>query len=112
MMMNGVLTPNSELGHLELDGTDAELRASNSAREREGLSFEQWGHRLTHFLGHVERLFSPELFVLGGGVSRQHEEFFPYLRVETPLKPAELLNNAGIVGSALLAQQPSHWRAS
>ena len=95
--------PNTELGHLELDGTDAERRASNAAREREGLDFDAWAIRLTRFLSHVEKIFSPDLFLIGGGVSKQHEEFFPLINIQTPLKPAALLNNAGIVGAAYLA---------
>jgi polyphosphate glucokinase len=102
-LMDGRLVPNTELGHLELDGTDAEHRASNAAREREGLDFEAWAVRLTRFLGHVEKIFSPELFLIGGGVSKQHEEFFPMINITTPLKPAALFNNAGIVGAAYLA---------
>ena len=103
LISDGVLVPNAELGHLELDGVEAELRASNAAREREGLSFEAWGQRLTRYFGHLEMLFSPDLFVIGGGVSTEHAEFFHYIAVSTPIKPAELFNNAGIVGSALLA---------
>jgi polyphosphate glucokinase len=103
LISDGVLVPNAELGHVELGGTDAEKRTSNAAREREGLDFEAWGLRLTHYFSHLEMLFSPELFVIGGGVSTQHAEFFPFITVSTPLKPAELFNNAGIVGSALLA---------
>jgi len=102
-LMDGTLVPNTELGHLELDGTDAERRASNAVREREGLDFEAWAGRLTRFLGHVEKIFSPDLFLIGGGVSKQHEEFFPMINVTTPLKPAALFNNAGIVGAAYLA---------
>jgi polyphosphate glucokinase len=103
LISDGVLVPNAELGHLELDGAGAEHRASNAAREREGLSFEEWGQRLTRYFGHLEMLFSPDLFVIGGGVSTQHDEFFHHIAVSTPIKPAELFNNAGIVGSALLA---------
>lgn len=103
LISDGVLVPNAELGHLEIDGTDAELRASNAAREREGLSFEEWGQRLTRYLSHLEMLFSPDLFVIGGGISKDHDQFFPHIAIGTPLKPAQLLNNAGIVGSALLA---------
>jgi polyphosphate glucokinase len=105
LIHDGVLVPNAELGHLELDGTDAEHRASNAAREREGLSFEKWALRLTRYFSHLEKLFSPELFVVGGGVSKQHSEFFPLIAIDTPLLPATLLNNAGIVGSALCATQ-------
>jgi polyphosphate glucokinase len=103
IISEGVLVPNAELGHLELDGVDAESRASNSAREREGLSFEEWGGRLTRYFSHLEMLFSPDLFVVGGGVSKEHDEFFPHIHISTPIKPAQLLNNAGIVGSAVLA---------
>jgi polyphosphate glucokinase len=105
LIQDGVLIPNAELGHLELDGTDAEHRASNAAREREGLSFEQWAVRLTRYFSHLEKLFSPEMFVVGGGVSKQHSEFFPLIAIDTPIVPAALLNNAGIVGSALYATQ-------
>jgi polyphosphate glucokinase len=103
LISDGVLVPNAELGHLEVDGADAELGASNAAREREGLSFEQWGGRLTRYFSHLEMLFSPDLFVIGGGVSTEHDEFFPHIRIDTPIKPAVLFNNAGIVGSAVLA---------
>ena len=105
MISEGVLVPNTELGHLELDGEDAERRASSVAREREGLTFEQWGLRLTRYFAHLERLFSPDLFVIGGGISKQSDEFFPFIRIDTPMVPAALRNNAGIVGSALLAAQ-------
>lgn len=100
---DGVLIPNTELGHLELDGRDAESWAANSAREREGLSFEQWAARLTRYYRHVEFLFSPDLFVIGGGVSKLHGEFLPLIDVETPMVPAALRNNAGIMGAAALA---------
>lgn len=106
-IFDGQLIPNAELGHLEIDGTDAEHRASNAAREREGLSFEQWAVRLTRYFSHLEKLFSPELFVVGGGVSKQHSEFFPLITIDTPLQPATLLNNAGIVGGALFASTAS-----
>ena len=102
-LMDGVLVPNSELGLLEMEGQWAERSASNSAKERENLSFEVWSHRLTKFYRHVEDLFSPELFVIGGGISASHEEFFPLVDARTPLIPARFLNNAGIIGSALLA---------
>lgn len=100
---DGVLIPNTELGHLELDGDDAERWAANSAREREGLSFEQWAARLSRYYRHVEFLFSPDLFVIGGGVSKQHDEFVHLIDVETPIVPATLRNNAGIMGAASLA---------
>ena len=105
LIYNGVLVPNSELGHLELDGRDAETWAANSAREREQLSFADWAVRLTRYYGHLERLFSPDLFVIGGGVSKQHEEFMPLIGVRTPIVPAALRNNAGIIGAAALAAE-------
>jgi polyphosphate glucokinase len=105
-LMDGVLVPNSELGLLEIDGELAEKRAANSAREREGLSFEEWASRLTRFYTHVETLFAPELFVIGGGVSSSHEKFFPLIEAGAPLVPAHFLNNAGIIGSALWATKP------
>ena len=105
-IMDGVLVPNSELGLLEIDGELAEKRAANSARERENLSFDEWALRLTRFYTHVETLFSPEMFVVGGGVSSSHEKFFPLVKTNAPLVPARFLNNAGIIGSALLATAP------
>ena len=105
-IMDGVLVPNSELGLLEIDGELAEKRAANSARERENLSFDEWALRLTRFYTHVETLFSPEMFVVGGGVSSSHEAFFPLVKTNAPLVPARFLNNAGIIGSALLATTP------
>ena len=103
MIYNGVLIPNAELGHLEIDGHDAETQASNAAREREGLSFTQWAARLQRFYSHVEMLFSPDLFIVGGGVSKNHEDFLPLLKLNTPIVPATLLNKAGIMGAAALA---------
>jgi polyphosphate glucokinase len=103
VIYDGRIVPNTELGHLQLDGQDAEHRMSNLVRERDGLSFEQWGGRLTQYFSHLEKLFTPDLFVVGGGVSKQHAEFFPHIDISTALVPAELLNNAGIVGCALYA---------
>lgn len=103
-LYDGVLVPNTELGHLELDGKDAERRASYSAKERKGLSWEAWAQRLQRFYSHVEFLFSPELFVVGGGVSKSSEEFLPLLDLRTPIVPAVHRNNAGILGAAWLAR--------
>ena len=106
MIHDGVLVPNSELGHLEIDGHDAESRAANSAREREELSWEEWAERLTTLLPDaVEALFSPDLFVVGGGVSKQSEEFLPLLDLGHRIIPATLLNRAGVVGAALYAAE-------
>ncbi len=105
MVLDGVLVPNSELGHLEIEGHNAESRAANSAREREELSWEDWAARLTTYYATLERLFSPELFVVGGGVSKRSAEFLPLLEIDTPIVPAQLRNKAGIVGAALVAVQ-------
>jgi len=105
MIHRGVLVPNSELGHLEVEGHNAESRAANSAREREDLSWEDWAGRLTTYYRTLERLFSPDLFVIGGGVSKKANKFLPRLDVETPMVAAELRNTAGIVGAALLASE-------
>ncbi|MGY6497639.1 MAG: polyphosphate--glucose phosphotransferase [Microcella sp.] len=102
---DGVLIPNTELGHLELDGADVETWAANSVRERDELSFEVWAERLQRFYAHVEFLFSPELFVVGGGVSKYHEQFLPLLELRTPIVPATLRNNAGLMGAAALAHR-------
>src|SRR3954471_13924309 len=101
----GVLVPNSELGHLEIDGHDAESRAANSAREREDLSWKHWAERLTKYYRTLERLFSPELFVVGGGVSKESDHFLPLLEIDTEIIPATLRNQAGVVGAALYASE-------
>ncbi|HEY8059485.1 MAG TPA: ROK family protein [Acidimicrobiales bacterium] len=103
LVYDGVLVPNSELGHLEIGGHDAESRAANSAREREDLSMEHWAKRLTTYYRTLEMLFSPELFVVGGGISKQSEEFLPLVKIDTEIVPATLLNKAGVVGAALCA---------
>jgi polyphosphate glucokinase len=100
---DGVLLPNSELGHLELDGHDAEHRASARARTDEDLSWGDWASRVEHYLRHVERLFSPDVFVVGGGVSRRPDKWLPRVDIETEIVPATLANTAGIVGAALAA---------
>ncbi|GAA1339709.1 polyphosphate--glucose phosphotransferase [Arthrobacter roseus] len=100
---NGLLIPNAELGHLELDGHVAETQASAVARERLGLGWEEYSKRLQRYLSHVEFLFSPELFVVGGGISKRSDEFLPRLKLRTRIVPARLKNHAGIVGAALQA---------
>lgn len=101
---NGELLPNFELGHLQMWGDKAEAKAAASARKKEDLSFEEWAtERLQPYFSHVELLFSPELFVIGGGISRKHDKFLPLLDLATPIIPAELKNTAGIVGAAAVA---------
>jgi polyphosphate glucokinase len=104
LFVDGHLVPNTELGHLELHGHDAEKRASVKAREDEDLSWEHWARRLKKYLAHVEMLFSPDLFVIGGGVSRKPDKFLPHIHgISAEIVPAELQNNAGIVGAAMAA---------
>ncbi|POH58235.1 polyphosphate--glucose phosphotransferase [Arthrobacter glacialis] len=100
---NGKLIPNVELGHLELDSFVAETKASASARERDELSWDEYSVRLQRYFSHVEFLFSPELFIIGGGISKRSEDYLPQLNLATKIIPAELANNAGIVGGALQA---------
>ena len=100
----GVLVPNSELGHIEVDGYDAETRAASSAKDREGLSYKVWAtERLQRYYEVLEALLWPDLIVVGGGVSRKSEKFLPLLKLKTKIVPAELQNTAGIVGAAWLA---------
>lgn len=107
LFINGELVPNAELGHLEIDGVDYETRAAYSAKERENLSFDQWAERLQKYYSTLERLFSPDLFVVGGGISKQWEEFLPKLELNTEIVPAVKRNNAGILGAAALAWKHS-----
>ncbi len=103
IFIDGELVPNAELGHLEIDGVDYETKASFAAKEREGLSFAQWSKRLQRYYETLEKLFTPDLFIVGGGVSKQHEEFLPLLKLETEIVPAKKRNSAGIIGAAALA---------
>jgi polyphosphate glucokinase len=103
LLVDGRLVPNTELGHLELDGHDAETRAAASVREDTKMSYKAWSKRVNKYMSHVEKLFTPDLFVVGGGVSKDADKWVPRLTLHTPVKPAELLNEAGIVGAAIAA---------
>ncbi|MEU6544322.1 polyphosphate--glucose phosphotransferase [Streptomyces sp. NPDC046859] len=106
LFRDGRLVPNTELGHLELHGHDAEKRASSKAKEDEDLTWEHWAHRVQKYLAHVEMLFSPELFIIGGGVSRKAHKFLPHIEgIRAEIVPAQLQNNAGIVGAAMHAAE-------
>jgi polyphosphate glucokinase len=105
LIHDGRLVPNSELGHLEIDGRDAEERAAQSAKERESLSYRTWATRLQRYYSHVESLLWPDLFVVGGGISKSADKFLPLLELRTPIVPAKLRNSAGIVGAACLADE-------
>jgi polyphosphate glucokinase len=106
IIYNGTLVPNAELGHLQIEGGDYELKASYSAKEREDLSWSKWAERLQKYYTELEKLLSPDLFIVGGGVSKSYQEFLPLLDLTTEIVPAVLRNNAGILGSAALAAQP------
>jgi len=105
IFMNGKLVPNAELGHLEIDGVDYETMASFAAKEREGLSWEQWAARLQRYYSTLEKLFSPDLFIVGGGVSKEHANFLPLLNLKTEIVPAVKRNNAGSLGAAALGRK-------
>jgi polyphosphate glucokinase len=105
LFVDGTLIPNTEFGHLELNGKDAELRASDRVREDEDMSWEKWASRVEEYLKHVEGLLAPRLFIFGGGVSKKSDRFFPLINIRTPMVPATLLNNAGIIGAAVTAAQ-------
>jgi len=101
LFLDGRLVPNTELGHLELGGADAELHAADRIRDELGLSWPDWAARVQDYIAHVERLLTPDLIILGGGVSKKADRFLPYVKVATPVVPAVLQNNAGIVGAAM-----------
>ena len=100
LIADGEVIPNTEFGHLIIDGLDAEEFAAESARERHGLDWDQWAVHLQKYFSEVERLLWPDLIIVGGGVSKEHEKFLPKLTLRTPIVPAELFNGAGIVGAA------------
>ncbi|CAM3738326.1 ROK family protein [Nocardiopsis rhodophaea] len=106
LLVDGRLVPNTEFGHLEIDGQDAETRAATSARERDNLSYEEWAtQRLQRYYSVVEDLLSPDLIVVGGGVSRKADRFLPLLHLRAPIVAAQLRNTAGIVGAAVMAAE-------
>ena len=100
LFVDGVLVSNTELGHLEVRGKDAERRAAESVREAENLSWKKWAKRLDEYFDLLHALFVPDLFIVGGGISKKADKFLPHLSNETPVVPAQLLNDAGIVGAA------------
>lgn len=102
---DGVLLPNTELGHIEFRKMEAEHYAADSVRVAEELSWERFGKRVDRLLDYFEMLFSPDVIIIGGGVSNEHQEFFPHLSTQTPVVPAQLRNEAGIIGAALAAQE-------
>jgi polyphosphate glucokinase len=103
LFVNGNLVPNTEFGHLELDGHDAESRASDRAREVEDLDWADWAQRAQRYLSHVEALLWPDLIIVGGGVSKKADKWLPHVDIRTPIVPATLQNHAGIIGAAVAA---------
>ena len=103
----GNLLPNTEFGHLEINGEEGEHRASDAARQRDGLSWKKYAKRLNKYLTAMERLFWPDLFIIGGGISKESEKYIPRLTIETTVIPAQFRNEAGIVGAALAARTAS-----
>ena len=104
LFRDGVLVPNTELGHLIFKGSDAEHYAAKSARDAENLSWKKWGKRVGRYLDHIEFLFSPDLIIIGGGISKKHEKYFRYFDTNAQVVPAEMLNEAGIIGAALVGR--------
>ncbi|MFN8455821.1 MAG: ROK family protein [Anaerolineae bacterium] len=104
IFVDGRLVPNTEFGHIEIRGKDAEHRAADRIREEKDLSWEKWAARVNEFLERMELLFSPDLFIIGGGVSKKHHKFVPLLHTRAEIVPAQLLNDAGIIGAALAAK--------
>ena len=103
LFLHGQLVPNTELGHLEINGKDAEKGASELVREKKGLSWARWAKRVDEYLNHLEALFWPDMIIIGGGASRKADKFLPLLTVGTPVVAASLQNDAGIVGAAVVA---------
>lgn len=104
MFSNGQLMPNTELGHIILHGDSAEKYASDAVRKKLDLSWKNWALRFDEYLHEICRLFWPDLIIIGGGASKKHEKFFKYLTIETKVVPAQLRNEAGLIGAALFAE--------
>jgi len=104
IFVDGHLVPNTEFGHMEVRGKDAEHRAADRIRTEEKLSWKKWADRVDEFLHRMELLFSPDLFIIGGGVSKKHEKFIPRLTVKAEVVPAKMMNEAGIIGAAMAAR--------
>lgn len=102
---DGHLLPNTELGHLQMWGRDAEVRVAESARDRLGLSWKDWAAGFDEYLHELEKLFWPDVFILGGGASKRADNYLTFVTVKTPVVVASLRNHAGIVGGALIAHE-------
>jgi polyphosphate glucokinase len=104
LFVNGELVPNTELGHVEVDGHEAEHRASETVREQEGLSHRHWAKRFNRYLEVLEALLWPDLVIIGGGISKEPDKIMPLLEARATIVPATLANAAGIIGAALVAE--------
>jgi polyphosphate glucokinase len=102
------LVPNTELGHIEVNGREAEKWASDMARERDGLSWKKWAGRIDEYLHRMQHYFWPRLFIIGGGASKHFGKYFPYLTVDCEIVPAMLKNDAGMIGAAVAAAEERH----
>lgn len=105
VFLDGKLMPNTEFGHLHLKGKEAEARAAARIKDEKDLTWAEWAKRANEFLMHLEFIFSPDLFIFGGGVSKRHEKFFPFFTLKTEVLPAQFFNDAGIIGAAMAAAQ-------
>lgn len=105
VFLDGRIIPNTELGHIEIRGKAGENRASNRVRKKKDWSWKKWAKRLNEYLQHVEFLFAPDLFIIGGGVSKKYKKYFRYLDVKAEIVPALLRNKAGIIGAALAVHE-------
>jgi polyphosphate glucokinase len=103
LFIEGILVPNTELGHIELKGRDAESRVSGAARERRGIGWKTWAREFNFYLGHLELYLQPDLIILGGGVSKETSKFAKYLESSAPIVTARYLNTSGIIGAAYAA---------
>ncbi len=104
LFINGVLVPNTEFGHLNYKAADYEFYASNTAREKKHMSWTAWGNQFNHFMKHLEFIFSPDLILLGGGLSKRWDDFKSQINVKVKVRPATLQNHAGIIGAAAFAR--------
>ncbi|MEP7294127.1 MAG: polyphosphate--glucose phosphotransferase [Chloroflexota bacterium] len=106
LFVNGTLMPNTELGHLDIRGKDAEARASNRVRLEKEMSWRDWAPRFEEYLHYIEKLFWPDLIIIGGGGSKSYSKFAPYVSTNAPIVPAQMLNEAGIIGAAMAFLHP------
>ena len=103
--IDGVLIPNTEFGHLIIRDKDAEDRTSDRGRQENGYSWRKWGKHISEHLRYIEALFTPDIFIIGGGISKKYDKFFPHISCATRIVPAQLRNRAGIIGAAIAARE-------